>query len=154
MPIAIKDWPDFARQLASRWSPGIPILLDGPLGAGKTTLARALLAVVSPDVSVFASPSFPIMLAYPVTANPWVQQCSGHPVWHMDLYRLHGPQEGQAIGLMDTIRDHLCVIEWPQRLQGIVLPIGTQLCRLDFVLMDPDKRHVDLTVLSHPTVVF
>lgn len=90
--------------LARVLHPGDTIALQGDLGAGKSTLARAILHALGWAGEV-PSPTFTLVQAYddlPV------------PVWHVDLYRLDHPAEADALGLFET--DAALIIEWPQRL--------------------------------------
>lgn len=87
---------------------GDVIALEGGLGAGKTTLARGILAGLG-LVGEAPSPSFAIVQPYDV---PEVRL----PVAHVDLYRLEGRQETQELGLEEYLLDSLLIIEWPDRL--------------------------------------
>jgi tRNA threonylcarbamoyladenosine biosynthesis protein TsaE len=95
--------------LAQALRPGDIIALSGDLGAGKSTLARAILNALGWAGDV-PSPTFTLVQPYedlPV------------PVWHCDLYRLNDPAEADALGLCET--DAALIIEWPERL-GTRLP--------------------------------
>jgi tRNA threonylcarbamoyladenosine biosynthesis protein TsaE len=82
---------------------GDVVLLDGPLGAGKTTLVRGLLAAMGHAGEV-PSPSFAIVQPYDDLALP---------VWHVDLYRIVHSSDLDELGL-ETIRDDgVLVVEWP-----------------------------------------
>ena len=85
---------------------GDSVLLYGPLGMGKSTLARGLIrALTTPEEDV-PSPTFTLVQFYE----------SDPPVAHFDLYRLNQPEEAWEIGL-DEALDHGCaIIEWPERL--------------------------------------
>jgi len=98
----------FGRALAAKIGPGDVIALFGPLGAGKTTLARGILQGLGHQGEV-ASPTFPIVLAYdrPDTVLP---------VWHVDLYRIEDPSELDELGLEEARTDGALIIEWPERL--------------------------------------
>ena len=84
------------------------LLLEGPLGAGKTTLVRGLLEALGLTEPV-RSPTFNLLHLYPT--NP--------PVAHADLYRLAG---GHGIGLEDLADTHVVAIEWPSRAVGFADP--------------------------------
>jgi tRNA threonylcarbamoyladenosine biosynthesis protein TsaE len=89
------------------------IYLRGELGAGKTTLAAALLAAVGVHESV-RSPSYALIETYTVHAGTAV---------HVDLYRLHGPEELEPLGLRDQLQANtLLVLEWPEH-GGSALPV-------------------------------
>jgi len=80
-----------AEQLALKVRPGDAIMLRGPLGAGKSTLARALVRkLTSPDEDV-PSPTFTLVQIYPTR--------SGFDLYHFDLYRLSDPDEAYELGL-------------------------------------------------------
>jgi tRNA threonylcarbamoyladenosine biosynthesis protein TsaE len=87
------------------------VALFGPLGAGKTTLARGLLRGLGHEGDV-ASPTFPIVQAY---APPDTRI----PVWHVDLYRIEHPSELAEIGLDEARGEAALVIEWPDRLRTL-----------------------------------
>ena len=109
------DLPDEAAtqalgaKLAAALRPGDAVCLTGPLGAGKSTLARALVrALTSPDEEV-PSPTFTLVQFY---------DGPDFPVAHFDLYRLTDPDEAYEIGLEEALEDGAALIEWPQRLEG------------------------------------
>lgn len=94
-------------EIASVLRPGDVVLLDGPLGAGKTSIARGLLAALG-LVGEAPSPSFAIVQPYDV---PEVRL----PVLHVDLYRLDDASELPELGLDDAPYDSALVVEWPDR---------------------------------------
>lgn len=95
-----------AAALAAVLRPGDTIALSGELGAGKSTFARALIRALGWEGEV-PSPTFTLVQGYD---PPDVRV----PVWHVDLYRLAGPDDADALGLFET--DAALVIEWPERL--------------------------------------
>lgn len=95
--------------LAHALRPGEAICLSGPLGAGKSTLARALIRALTTPEEEVPSPTFTLVQFY---------EGAGLKVAHFDLYRLSGPDEAHEIGLDEALEDGAAVIEWPQRLEG------------------------------------
>ena len=95
-------------RLAALAQPGDVIALSGPLGAGKTSIARGLLAALGLEGEA-PSPSFAIVQPY---EPPEVR----FPVLHVDLYRIDDPAEAAELGLDDARSDSLLIVEWPERL--------------------------------------
>ena len=120
------------RALAPRLGRGEALCLAGPLGAGKSILARALIrALTTPDEDV-PSPTFTLVQFY---------EGRGLPLAHFDLYRLTDPDEAYEIGLDEALEDGAALIEWPQRLEGRLPPD-----RLDIEMaLDGAGRRVRLT---------
>jgi tRNA threonylcarbamoyladenosine biosynthesis protein TsaE len=83
---------------------GDVITLSGPLGVGKTALARGFLAALGHRGEV-PSPSFAIVQPYE-ELDP--------PVWHVDFYRIEDPAELEELGL-DSAADAVLLVEWPER---------------------------------------
>ena len=95
------------RRLGAVLAVGDVVLLSGTLGAGKSTLARGMLAGAD-FVGEVASPSFPIMLTYePPEARL--------PVAHCDFYRLDSAQEAAELGLDEWLTYGAIVAEWPDK---------------------------------------
>jgi tRNA threonylcarbamoyladenosine biosynthesis protein TsaE len=121
---------DWGVRLGRQIVPPLVITLDGDLGAGKTTLARAICRGfgVHDDVT---SPTFAIVHVY---------EASKSPVYHIDLYRLDGPRDLQNIGWDDLVQaDALLLIEWPERAREL-LPVDHLPIQLRHVEGDADRR--------------
>jgi tRNA threonylcarbamoyladenosine biosynthesis protein TsaE len=109
------DLPDAAATtrlgaaLARALRPGEAVCLSGPLGAGKSVLARGAILELSPGEREAPSPTFTLVQSYP---NPRL------PLSHLDLYRLASAEEAYELGLEDALREGAVVIEWAERLGG------------------------------------
>lgn len=104
----------FGKRLGKILEPGDVIALAGPLGAGKTTLARGILAGAGYAGEV-PSPTFAIV-------QPYEPPALSLPVWHVDLYRLEGPDEVRELGLWEIADEGALLIEWPDRMGGSLPP--------------------------------
>ena len=98
-----------ARMLAATLRPGQVILLDGPVGAGKTHFARAFIQARQGDAAEdVPSPTFTLVQTY--------DDPMGTEIWHADLYRLGDPSELDELGLDEAMADSITLIEWPDRM--------------------------------------
>lgn len=119
--VALKD---LALTLAADFKPGDFICLRGTLGAGKTSLVRALIRALSGDDTLeVPSPTYTLVQQYDTPQAL---------IWHFDLYRLEDPQEIWELGWEDASFDGLCFVEWPER-AGDYLPED----RLEIVISIP-----------------
>ena len=101
----------FGAALAGRLERGDVVALFGALGAGKTTLARGVLRGLGHEGEV-ASPTFPIVQTYEPPATRI-------PAWHVDLYRIEQAAELEELGLDESRRTGVLLIEWPERLPSL-----------------------------------
>lgn len=89
---------------------GDVILLAGDLGSGKSSFARAFLrALLKNDAAEVPSPTFTLLQLY---------EAARIPAAHADLYRLGSADEAAELGLADLARNHVVLVEWPERLEG------------------------------------
>ena len=108
------DLPDlqameaFGARIAAKMHAGDVVALSGPLGAGKTTLARAILRAAGHAGEV-PSPTFTLVEMYENTVPP---------IAHADFYRLEDPSEAAELGLEDYREGAVLIAEWPERAGG------------------------------------
>lgn len=96
-----------AAEVAARARPGDAVLLAGPLGAGKTSFARAFLRAAAADPALeVPSPTYTLMQSYDTRLGP---------VHHYDLWRAAGPADLAELGWEEARRD-IVLVEWPDRL--------------------------------------
>jgi tRNA threonylcarbamoyladenosine biosynthesis protein TsaE len=99
---------------------GDVITLEGPLGVGKTALARGFIHGLGHEGEV-PSPSFALIQPYEDILPP---------VWHVDLYRIDDSREVDELGL-DAAAEGILIVEWPDRAGGAMWPDALRLS-LDF----------------------
>lgn len=97
----------FGAVLAALVEPGDVITLAGPLGVGKTSIARGLLSALGLPGEA-PSPSFAIV-------QPYAPPETRLPVLHVDLYRIDDPTEIDELGLDEGASESLLIVEWPER---------------------------------------
>ena len=114
---------DLGRRIAAVLQPGDVIALTGGLGAGKTTLARSIIAALGHDGEV-PSPSFAIIELY---EPPAVRL----PLVHADFYRLDDPSEVEQLGLDDYRAGAAMIAEWPEHAGGFAHEPGCLSIRLE-----------------------
>jgi tRNA threonylcarbamoyladenosine biosynthesis protein TsaE len=119
--------------LGRRLGPGDVVCLIGPLGAGKTTLAQGIARGLEVE-DVVNSPTFTL-----------VQEYAGRlPVYHLDVYRLSGPEEAADLALDELLAaGGIVMIEWPERIAPFLPPD-----RLE-VHLEPHGDARRLTVVGH-----
>jgi tRNA threonylcarbamoyladenosine biosynthesis protein TsaE len=122
----------FGRDLAGKLQAGDVVTLSGPLGVGKTALARALLLALGHEGDV-PSPSFAIVQPYDELELP---------VWHVDLFRLDDPSELEELGL-ESASDGVLLIEWPEKAGQAAWPDAL---RLTLEFADASARRLTASV--------
>lgn len=135
LPLADADaTAGFARWAAPRLGVGDVLLLHGPIGAGKTHFARALIQARLGRAEDVPSPTFTLVQTY---------EAGDLEIWHSDLYRLSHPADALELGLVEAFEAALCLVEWPDRL-GDLAPADA--LHLHFAITEHgDARQVTLT---------
>jgi tRNA threonylcarbamoyladenosine biosynthesis protein TsaE len=112
---------ELGAQMAQFCRSGAIIFLQGPLGAGKTTLVRGMLKALHYHGKV-KSPTYTLVESYNLPQKS---------LFHFDLYRLNSPQELLDIGWEDYLRpDAIIIIEWPEKASSI-LPKADFFCTIE-----------------------
>lgn len=133
---SLEELPEVAAEVAAALPMAGVVAVHGTMGAGKTTLVRAVLQVWGTEEEG-ASPTFGLVHHHTVSRQ-------GEPcqVQHMDLYRLEHEEEAERAGIADMmLEDVLTLVEWPERVPGLMpddahllqieeLPDGTRQCIL------------------------
>lgn len=108
----------FAARLAGALQPGLMIYLRGNLGAGKTTMVRALLQSLGYAGNV-KSPTYTLIERYEV---------AGLHLRHFDLYRFRDAEEWEDSGFRDEFDGrNICLVEWPEQATGLLPPADISL---------------------------
>ncbi|MFZ1725956.1 MAG: tRNA (adenosine(37)-N6)-threonylcarbamoyltransferase complex ATPase subunit type 1 TsaE [Albidovulum sp.] len=131
--------PDETAALAEHLAPllvaGDVVLLDGPIGAGKSHFCRSLIQArlaaenMHEDVP---SPTFTLVQVYDL---------ADVSIWHADLYRLSSPQQAEELGLEEAFAEAITLIEWPDRLDKL-MPKSALTLHISPVF-DSDVREVE-----------
>ncbi|MDD3345369.1 MAG: tRNA (adenosine(37)-N6)-threonylcarbamoyltransferase complex ATPase subunit type 1 TsaE [Candidatus Omnitrophica bacterium] len=118
------------RSLARRMRGGEIILLSGPLGAGKTVVAKGIASGLGIDSNGVISPTFVLLRVYEGRIG----------LNHFDFYRIVGPEEIFALGYEEYFYSEAAtLIEWPERLK-FLLP--KEYLKIKLVVGDKNKRRI------------
>ncbi|MFK7903394.1 MAG: tRNA (adenosine(37)-N6)-threonylcarbamoyltransferase complex ATPase subunit type 1 TsaE [Nitratireductor sp.] len=105
-----------AKDIAMALKGGLLIFLEGDLGAGKTTLARALIRHIFEDTLLeVPSPTYSLVHTYNEPNKFGISN-----LLHSDLYRISEPQEIEELGLLDKADDQTIIVEWPNKAEGLL----------------------------------
>lgn len=142
MTLTERELAAWGRCIGREVRPPVFIGLSGPLGAGKSVLARAVGEGAGVRETM-PSPTFNILFRYAVAED--------RAVIHADLYRLRSADELAGIGWDDVVaeEDAIVLVEWPGRAEA-GLPADRWEVRLDFPRRAPNLRRVEVTSCGDP----
>jgi len=128
------DLRHLAELLAFALRPGDAVALRGDLGAGKSTLARAIIrAIVGDDALEVPSPTFSLVQIY---------DSPRFPIAHFDLYRLGSAEEARELGLDEQIAHGVALIEWPERAEELLPSDRIEVTLEEAPDLDPSERRI------------
>jgi tRNA threonylcarbamoyladenosine biosynthesis protein TsaE len=134
-----EETTQLAQKIAAQLQPGDCLLLEGPIGAGKTHFARSLIQSLMTTPEDVPSPTFTLVQTYDVADTE---------LWHADLYRLSALEEIEELGLTEAFDDAICLIEWPDRLAELTPSHALHLAlalETDLASEHEDRRRLTLT---------
>ena len=134
----ISEIEKLVNKLCNKLSPGDVILLQGELGAGKTTLARIIinnLYLISNKIKpkIISSPTYPILINYDLQR---------YEIYHYDLYRIRSIKELDQLGFFENISKSITIIEWPELL--IDLPFNNKHYLINLEIYSDTKRNIKI----------
>ncbi len=135
---APEEMQHFAKHLARHLRPGDLILLQGPLGVGKTVFARAVIQSLLGEETAVSSPTFSLLNTYE----------HDFPIAHLDLYRLEHEEELNDLGIEDLLDSGVMLVEWPALLLPR-LPANYLMLEISYSESDPMERNILYSGNSH-----
>tara|TARA_Y100000768_G_C23726532_1_gene562776 strand:- start:97 stop:543 length:447 start_codon:yes stop_codon:yes gene_type:complete len=134
----ISEIEKLVNKLCNKLSSGDVILLQGELGAGKTTLARIIinnLHLISNKIKpkIISSPTYPILITYDLKR---------YEIYHYDLYRIRSIKELDQLGFFENISKSITIVEWPELL--IDLPFNNKHYLINLEIYSDTKRNIKI----------
>lgn len=127
---------NLATRIAEVIVPNFIVSLNGNLGAGKTTLTRAILRAIGITGSI-KSPTFTLVEPY---------QLESYTVYHFDLYRFSDPEEWFEAGFDEYFNDpQISFIEWAEKAEGLIPPIDWQ---INIKFLNDERRELIINALT------
>jgi tRNA threonylcarbamoyladenosine biosynthesis protein TsaE len=110
------------------------VAFEGEMGAGKTTLIRALCAVLGVEDEV-SSPTFALVNEY--------RNGRDQPIYHFDFYRVDSEEEAARLGAAEYFDSgYLCLVEWPSRVASLLPP---QRLLVELTVTGPESRNLSIS---------
>ena len=126
-----------AADLAHSLTGGEVIALEGDLGAGKTQFVRGLLKGLGGNTRSVSSPTFVLLNVY---------DTGRLPLFHLDAYRVHGPEDFEAIGFTELLEQGgILAVEWPSRI-ATLLP--AKYIRVQITATEENTRRIEIKFLQ------
>lgn len=127
---------NLATRIAQVIVPNFIVSLNGNLGAGKTTLTRAILRAIGVTGSI-KSPTFTLVEPY---------QLESYTVYHFDLYRFSDPEEWFEAGFDEYFNEpQISFIEWAEKAEGLIPPIDWQ---INIKFLNDERRELIINALT------
>jgi tRNA threonylcarbamoyladenosine biosynthesis protein TsaE len=131
---SVADTEAIAANLAQQLQGGECIALHGDLGAGKTQFVRGLVRGLGGSERAVSSPTFVLLNVYPTGRLK---------IFHLDAYRIHGPEDFEAIGFTELLdQAGIVAVEWPERIADL-LPEKTIYVRIESI--GESDREIEIT---------
>ena len=138
---SVAETETLAGELARTLGPGSAIALHGNLGAGKTQFVRGLLIGLGGNGRTVSSPTYVLLNVY---------DTGRVPLFHLDAYRVHGPEDFEAIGFTELLdQGGIVVVEWADRITAL-LPPDTIHIRIEPIDVSARRITIDRPVTAGP----
>ena len=130
---------ELGKKIAKNLVGGDIVCLEGELGAGKTVLVKGIAAGLGIKAKI-TSPTFALMNVYTVTSL----KSKVHSLIHIDTYRLKNKEELIEIGIEDYLGkpDTICVIEWPEKVSGLLRDKNIKSIKLKLLNENENEREI------------
>lgn len=128
------DLPEVAQAILDHLQGRHLVAFRGPMGAGKTTLIRAICEQLGVTDTV-TSPTFALINEY--------KNGEGEPVYHFDFYRIEKLEEAFDFGYEEYFfSDHLCLVEWPEKIEPLLPDEGVMTVGIE--ILDKESRRITM----------
>jgi tRNA threonylcarbamoyladenosine biosynthesis protein TsaE len=138
---SVEQTESIAAELAKTLRGGECISLNGPLGAGKTQFVRGLAVALGADARAVSSPTYVLLNVY---------RGGRLPLFHLDAYRVAGPDDFESIGFSELLEQNgVVVVEWAERVEKI-LPESRIVVTIGVI--GESDRHIEVVpITGQPT---